>query len=82
MVYDINKAFHETIIREDTRMQKNVKQMIDMTIDRKTKENPMLARIIKAKLVLKGIDPESLSGDSGMDPSLVKRIESVLAEFK
>ncbi len=63
-------------------MQRNVKQMIDTTIDRKAKENPMLARIIRAKLVLKGIDPESLANESDIDPSLVKRIESVLAEFK
>ena len=63
-------------------MAGKIKQMIDTIIDQRTKGNPMLAGVIKTKLMLKGIDPSKFTAQSEDDPAIIAKLDAVMKELK
>jgi len=63
-------------------MAGKIKQMIDMIITQRAKDNPMLAGVIKTKLMLKGIDANKFSAQSDDDPAIIAKLEIVAKELK
>jgi len=63
-------------------MAGKIKQMIDTIISQRSKDNPMLAGVIKTKLMLKGIDPAKFTSQSDDDPAIIAKLESVVKEIK
>jgi len=63
-------------------MAGKIKKMIDSIIEQRAKDNAMLARVIKTKLILKGIDPSKFSAQSDDDPAIIRKLESLMKDFK
>ena len=63
-------------------MAGKIKQMIDTIITQRSKDNPMLAGVIKTKLMLKGIDPNKFTPQSDDDPAIIAKLEAVIKELK
>jgi len=63
-------------------MAGKIKQMIDTIISQRTKDNPMLAGVIKTKLMLKGIDPGKYTAQSADDPAIIAKLEAVVKDIK
>ena len=63
-------------------MAGKIKQMIDMIIAQRAKDNQMLAGVIKTKLMLKGIDPNKFTALSDDDPAIIAKLEAVAKELK
>jgi hypothetical protein len=63
-------------------MAGKIKQMIDSIISQRAKQNPMLAGVIKTKLMLKGIDPSKFTAQSDDDPAIIAKLEAVVKEIK
>jgi len=63
-------------------MAGKIKQMIDTIIAQRSKQNPMLAGVIKTKLMLKGIDPGKFTAQSDDDPAIIAKLEAALKEIK
>ena len=63
-------------------MAGKIKQMIDMIIAQRAKDNQMLAGVIKTKLMLKGIDPNKFTAQSADDPAIIAKLEAVAKELK
>jgi hypothetical protein len=63
-------------------MAGKIKQMIDTIISQRSKDNPMLAGVIKTKLMLKGIDPGKFTAQSDDDPAIIAKLEAVVKELK
>ena len=63
-------------------MAGKIKQMIDMIIAQRAKDNPMLAGVIKTKLMLKGIDPNKFTPQSDDDPAILAKLDIVAKELK
>lgn len=62
-------------------MAGKIQQMIDTIISQRAKDNAILARIIKTKLVLKGIDPNKFTPQSADDPAVIGKLEALMKEF-
>lgn len=63
-------------------MAGKIKKMIDSIIEQRTKNNPMMAGVIKTKLALKGIDPAKFTLQSDDDPVIIGKLEAFLKEMK
>ncbi len=63
-------------------MAGKIKQMIDTIINQRAKDNPMLAGVVKTKLMLKGIDPNKFTAQSDDDPAILAKLEAVAKELK
>ncbi len=63
-------------------MAGKIKQMIDTIIAQRAKDNPMLAGVIKTKLMLKGIDPNKFTAQSDDDPAILAKLEAVAKDLK
>ncbi len=63
-------------------MAGKIKKMIDTIIEQRTKDNPMMAGVIKTKLALKGIDPSKYSAQSEDDPVIIGKLEAFLKEIR
>lgn len=63
-------------------MAGKIKQMIDTIISQRAKDNPMLAGVIKTKLMLKGIDPGKFTPQSDDDPAIIAKLEAVIKDLK
>ena len=63
-------------------MAGKIKQMIDTIISQRAKDNPMLAGVIKTKLMLKGIDPSRFTPQSEDDPVIIAKLEAALKDIK
>jgi hypothetical protein len=63
-------------------MAGKIKQMIDSIIDQRAKDNPMLERVIKTKLILKGINPGKYTLQSDDDPVVLGKLEKMIRELK
>lgn len=63
-------------------MAGRIKQMIDSIIDQRAKDNPMLERVIKTKLILKGINPGKYTLQSDDDPVVLGKLEKMIRELK
>jgi len=56
--------------------------MIDSIINQRAKDNPMLERVIKTKLILKGINPAKFNAQSNDDPVIIGKLEKMMRELK
>lgn len=63
-------------------MAGKIRQMIDSIISQRAKDNPMLERVIKTKLILKGINPNKFTHQSEDDPAILGKLEKMVAELK
>ena len=63
-------------------MSLRIKNMIDTLISNKAGNNPALANIIKAKLILNGIDPKRLTDETIDDPLIIAKLERLAKELK
>jgi hypothetical protein len=63
-------------------MAGKIRQMIDSIINQRAKDNPMLERVIKTKLILKGINPNKYTLQSEDDPLVLGKLEKMIAELK
>ena len=62
-------------------MAGRIKQMIDGILARRAKDNEMLGRVIKTKLILKGINPERYSAQSFDDPIIIAKLEKMAQDL-
>ncbi len=58
-------------------MAGRIKIMIDTIIDKKTKGNLNLKRIMEAKLIIKGINPMNYNSSSPDDPVVITKLETL-----
>lgn len=63
-------------------MAGKIKQLIDSIIEQRAKDNPMLERVIKTKLILKGINPTKYTLQSDDDPVVLGKLEKMMRELK
>ncbi len=63
-------------------MAGKIRQMIDSIITQRAKDNPMLERVIKTKLILKGINPNKYTLQSEDDPVVIGKLEKMIADLK
>jgi len=63
-------------------MAGKIRQMIDTIIIQRAKDNPMLERVIKTKLILKGINPNKYTLQSDDDPVILDKLEKMIRELK
>jgi len=63
-------------------MPGKIKQMIDFIIKQRSQDNPMLERVIKTKLILKGINPSKYDTQSDDDPVIINKLQTLINEFK
>jgi hypothetical protein len=63
-------------------MAGKIRQMIDSIINQRAKDNPMLERVIKTKLILKGINPAKFTLQSDDDPVVIGKLEKMIRELK
>jgi hypothetical protein len=63
-------------------MAGKIKSMIDYIIKQRAQDNPMLERVIKTKLILKGINPSKYNLQSDDDPVIIKKLEIMLNDLK
>ncbi len=59
-------------------MAGKIRQMIDLILDQKAKDNPMLERVIKAKMILKGINPARYTDQSEDDPTVIAHLQGMM----
>jgi hypothetical protein len=62
-------------------MAGKIRQMIDSVIAQRAMGNPMLEKIIKTKLILKGVNPNKYTLQSDDDPVILEKIEKMLMEL-
>jgi hypothetical protein len=63
-------------------MPGRIKQMIDFIIKQRAQGNPMLERVIKTKLILKGINPSKYNLESADDPAVINKLQILINDFK
>ncbi|NMC75026.1 MAG: hypothetical protein GYA56_11835 [Geobacteraceae bacterium] len=63
-------------------MAGKLREMLDRVISKKVRDNPLIGNVIKAKLVLKGIDPNRLTPQADNDPVLIAKFQEVMKELK
>jgi len=63
-------------------MAGKIKQMIDSIISQRAKDNPMLERVIKTKLILKGINPNRYTPQSDDDPAVIVKLEKMMQDLR
>ncbi len=55
--------------------------MISHIVEKKAKGDPTVEKIIKVKLLLKGIDSSKFSGNSPDDPVVIDKLLRIAADF-
>ena len=63
-------------------MAGKIRQMIDAIINQRAKDNPMLERVIKTKLILKGINPNKYNLQSDDDPVVMGKLEKMMQDLR
>ena len=63
-------------------MAGKIKQLIEGIIAERSKGNEMLAKVVKTKLILKGINPAHYSDQSDDDPAIIKKLENMQQNLK
>ncbi len=63
-------------------MAGKIKQLIEGIIAERSKGNEMLAKVVKTKLILKGINPAHYSDQSEDDPAIIKKLENMRQNLK
>ncbi len=62
-------------------MAGKIREKIDSVFAQRAMGNPMLEKIIKTKMILKGINPAKYTLQSDDDPGVLEKIESMLMEL-
>ena len=62
-------------------MAGNIKHIIDRIIEQRAKGNPLLVETTKAKLIFKGINPDTYSDLSFDDPRIEARLREIAADW-
>lgn len=62
-------------------MAGKAKRLIDTIISQRSKGNPAVAKVVKAKFVLKGINPDNYTAGSADDPALIQKLEALAREL-
>jgi hypothetical protein len=62
-------------------MSGKVKQLIDAIVAHRSRGNPSMAGFVRAKLMLKGIDPSQFTESSSDDSDVLRKLESLAREF-
>ena len=62
-------------------MAGKIKRITDLIIEQKSKGNPVLIPLTKAKLVMKGIDPDKYDAHSPDDPVILAKLNAMVAEL-
>jgi hypothetical protein len=75
-----NKAPETNVIQGGV-MPGKIRQMIDTIIGQSAAGNPMLQRVIKTKMILKGINPAKFTDDSVDDPAIIAKLENMMQSF-
>lgn len=63
-------------------MPGKIKKLIDELIYVRSKGNPGLEHFTRANLVLNGIEPEHYTESSEDDPSIISKLEEMIAAFR
>ncbi|APG28076.1 hypothetical protein A7E78_09635 [Syntrophotalea acetylenivorans] len=63
-------------------MAGKIRQMIDQILNQRAKDNPMLERVIKTKLMLKGVNPKKYTLESPDDPVIIQKLERMMHLFQ
>lgn len=63
-------------------MAGKIRQMIDQILNQRAKDNPMLERVIKTKLMLKGVNPKKYTLESPDDPAIIQKLERMMHMFR
>lgn len=58
-------------------MAGKIKQLIEGILAERSKGNEMLAKVVKTKLILKGINPDHYSDQSADDPAIISKLENM-----
>jgi len=58
-----------------------IKQLIDKIIVERSKGNETISNITRAKLMLKGVNPESYTSISSDDEEVIARLRQISAEM-
>jgi hypothetical protein len=61
-------------------MAGRIKRMIEGILAERSKGNEMLARVIRTKLILKGINPANYSDHSDDDPAIIRKLENMMRD--
>jgi hypothetical protein len=62
-------------------MAGKVLQMIEFVLKQRAAGNPMLEKIIKTKMILKGINPNKYTAESDDDPEVLEQLEGMSMEL-
>lgn len=62
-------------------MAGKIKEMIDFVLRQRAAGNPMLEKIIKTKMILKGINPGRFTPQSDDDPAVLQQLEGMSMEL-
>lgn len=63
-------------------MAGRIRRMIDSVIQQRAAGNPMLEKILKTKMILKGVNPNKFTLESDDDPVVLEKLERMLRELK
>jgi len=63
--------------KEVVEMAGKIKQLIEGIIAERSKGNEMLAKVVKTKLILKGINPAHYSDQSDDDPAIINKLKNM-----
>ena len=62
-------------------MAGKIREMIDFVLRQRAAGNPMLEKIIKTKMILKGINPSKFTPQSDDDPDVLQQLEGMSMEL-
>ncbi len=62
-------------------MAGRVRHLIDSIITQRSRGSEAVAQSVRAKLALKGINPDSYSAGSADDPNILKKLELLAKEL-
>jgi len=62
-------------------MAGQIKKMIDTIVDQRSRGQPLLVNTTRAKLFLKGINPDTYTVNSDDDPAVVEKVRLLAKEM-
>lgn len=62
-------------------MAGKIKEMIDLIIEKRSKDDPLLVGIARAKMILKGINPDNYDCNSEDDPVLIEILKELAKDI-
>ncbi|MDM8535934.1 hypothetical protein QUF70_04200 [Desulfobacterales bacterium HSG17] len=62
-------------------MSGKIKEMIDSILSTRSKGNPVVAKALETKFILKGINPNEYSSASEDDPDVIQKLENLAKQL-